>query len=578
MATLPVIETRVNPGSGSLLSKALLRGVSKVEHIPDPGIPTDYQQNLAEELLLQRILHLSRKLGIVRVSGGALTLNVSSIDIATALFMVDGQEISMPSTTISSGSHNTLFLRITETRITIDTDTDPSAPMVFTPASGNPFNTHNEYRITAAYVALDDGSATEGLQSDDGITSIYQWKVIRYSWSPTTLLFSLPDVAKVGSYFSRSDVPQRPAFLDLVNKFSSTQVLNHSSFVLNYITTNGVNKAISFTNQVGNIFYLPSSGTSLVIDTIASMNAKPGSVIILVPVLSNPTDTIKLLSSANIVMHHDLFVKSTDTLMLVQTSELVSTITGGEKIGQWRLIAKTSSDDGIKPGMVIPWEGTPSEYAAAFDGTGKGIGEFYGYLHMNGSNGTTNMAGHVIVGAGIYADPVTLTNITFTAGDLGGERLHKLIIAELAKHFHTAQNSNDQVNWGKFTTGNSGPEGPPLQTDEAGGDVPHNNMPPYKVMYWIKKINVVSIPPGYYGLTVSNSNVVTWNDGLNPVGTISVTLKYRLNGGTIVNATSGPTSPHAGGSPYPFTGPGTYEVWLTFNNSLGDSEHITFVR
>lgn len=78
---------------------------------------------------------------------------------------------------------------------------------------------------------------------------------------------------------------------------------------------------------------------------------------------------------------------------------------------------------------------------------------------------------------------------TYNAGDEGGEATHTLTINELPKHDHTIYIDEPG------TGGKWGPTGTVQQstsrftsTGNAGGNQPHNNMPPYLAVYMWKRI------------------------------------------------------------------------------------------
>lgn len=87
---------------------------------------------------------------------------------------------------------------------------------------------------------------------------------------------------------------------------------------------------------------------------------------------------------------------------------------------------------------------------------------------------------------------------TYTLGATGGEAAHTLTIDELAKHEHVGAGSpavapqgvNFDIWHGIFTdnTGGNGGRYYPVAVADAGGNQPHNNMPPYLcVNMWIRK-------------------------------------------------------------------------------------------
>lgn len=99
--------------------------------------------------------------------------------------------------------------------------------------------------------------------------------------------------------------------------------------------------------------------------------------------------------------------------------------------------------------------------------------------YMSDTTWVQTAAGRVLIGAGT-ADSGT----TYTAGATGGEEKHQLTVEELASHSHTLNRNSasgteswcliDHESAEKWQTGDVG---------SAGGDQPHNNMEPYKVVY-----------------------------------------------------------------------------------------------
>lgn len=103
--------------------------------------------------------------------------------------------------------------------------------------------------------------------------------------------------------------------------------------------------------------------------------------------------------------------------------------------------------------------------------------------YIPGLEGTTweqTAAGRVLIGAGT-ADSGTV----YKAGDKGGEEKHKLSVEELASHSHIvyagygsqAGDELDQPLTNRNSVWNN------RTTSSVGGDQPHNNMEPYKVVY-----------------------------------------------------------------------------------------------
>jgi microcystin-dependent protein len=112
---------------------------------------------------------------------------------------------------------------------------------------------------------------------------------------------------------------------------------------------------------------------------------------------------------------------------------------------------------------------------------------------------TLNLAGRTLVGEGTYAKN---DSITFTLGHVDeykigdtaqvGEPTHLLTFAEMPYHTHgismkLAQGGNSNT----ITVPNSkysSTSTVDLSTQPAGGDQPHNNMPPFHVVQWYLKV------------------------------------------------------------------------------------------
>lgn len=78
---------------------------------------------------------------------------------------------------------------------------------------------------------------------------------------------------------------------------------------------------------------------------------------------------------------------------------------------------------------------------------------------------------------------------TYTAGSTGGEAMHTLTIGEMPSHSHQCRTYSgknwDEKQWTFKSVYNSA-EGS-IGSDAAGGGQPHNNMPPYLVVYVWKR-------------------------------------------------------------------------------------------
>lgn len=100
-----------------------------------------------------------------------------------------------------------------------------------------------------------------------------------------------------------------------------------------------------------------------------------------------------------------------------------------------------------------------------------------GWAICDGTLGTPDLRGRFVLGA---SDEYVMGNPP------GGEKEHTLTVEEMPSHFHktyavTTGGSNSWV-------GTNLSFGVRTKTDSAGGDQPHNNMPPYYILAYIMKL------------------------------------------------------------------------------------------
>ena len=141
------------------------------------------------------------------------------------------------------------------------------------------------------------------------------------------------------------------------------------------------------------------------------------------------------------------------------------------------------AENGVPVGGIIMWSGAITDIPT-------------GWAICNGQNGTPDLRGRFVLGAGQG------TGLTpRTAGEAGGYETHMLSENEMPKHSHSFSfvNNGFPDNWGRRdTTFQNGhfivrPDswGNPAtySTTEKGSSVAHNNMPPYYVLAYIMRIN-----------------------------------------------------------------------------------------
>lgn len=144
-----------------------------------------------------------------------------------------------------------------------------------------------------------------------------------------------------------------------------------------------------------------------------------------------------------------------------------------------------------KNSVMIYEETIPGELEADFDlstGLGKANTTYSGWAICDGRNGTEDRSGVVPVGADLRrqpGDPGYDADFV-TVGSRGGAKTHTLTVPELPAHDHQTDMKPNIAGSGG-SRGAQGPMGSGL-TNTTGQNMPHNNMQPYLVSLWIKKI------------------------------------------------------------------------------------------
>lgn len=134
----------------------------------------------------------------------------------------------------------------------------------------------------------------------------------------------------------------------------------------------------------------------------------------------------------------------------------------------------TKGRGGVPSGTILPWHGNITSIPS-------------GFVLCDGSNSTPDLRGRAVIGSGIYSDIYGTT--AYYPGNIGGERYHKLTIAEMPSHSHSTKigdgyqgtgwvDQSGESYWG-YVDGFIG---------TTGGDQPHNIMQPYYVLHYIMKV------------------------------------------------------------------------------------------
>lgn len=106
-----------------------------------------------------------------------------------------------------------------------------------------------------------------------------------------------------------------------------------------------------------------------------------------------------------------------------------------------------------------------------------------GWVLCDGTNGTPNLTDRFILGAGN----------SYSVGAVGGEAEHTLTINEMPSHNHTITVQNNSENGSNNIVNTVGSSGSSYEftntwtTNDSGGNLPHNNIPPYYALCYIMK-------------------------------------------------------------------------------------------
>ncbi len=230
-----------------------------------------------------------------------------------------------------------------------------------------------------------------------------------------------------------------------------------------------------------------------------------------VGIKEDPASNEKLAVNGHVVVHGDVETTGIDVDGDVETTGSISS-TGGVRIStsgngfstpEYSSVGIAGKSGPVPPGSIIPFYGLVDLTGESGDFNANGIGktgsEKEGWAVCNGYNGLTpDLTGRFIVGAGT----------SYSLNATGGENTHVLTVDELPSHNHVVDEESHRHGFDPLPTaydedgpnsdvGADGDCGAVTYTDYAtvtvdcsptGGDQPHENRPPYFVLYYIMKL------------------------------------------------------------------------------------------
>ena len=143
-------------------------------------------------------------------------------------------------------------------------------------------------------------------------------------------------------------------------------------------------------------------------------------------------------------------------------------VINGERIGlNAANIEGLPAESGFPSGGIIIWSGASDAVPS-------------GWVLCDGTNGTPDLRGQFVLGAGG----------TYSPGGTGGSETVTLTVSQMPRHYHTLSYSasiTDNVSSGSGVRAYVSP-GKTHISENAGGDQPHPNMPPYYALCYIMKL------------------------------------------------------------------------------------------
>lgn len=376
-----------------------------------------------------------------------------------------------------------------------------------------PYTGSNRFRISAKFIVGSSGKATDFIFINNGqYRNENNWDSNGVS-TGNPLVFTTTYQSTVALFLNPENHYVKKAWLDKPNRFTELQSENFGDTV----------------DNTANLLDLGDDGNNFNVNVVANdikgIIEKPvGTKVFLFP--NNPvTLKVEALDAAEILAGFVPIETTTGGTSIALTQDdvvgLIKTATS------WKvfLVPLTQQLPQVAPpvGSITMWDGS---FAGNFDATGLGIvPNLAGWAICNGNNGTPDLRGRFIVGAinsvpstdapnlDTEVDPTEPGNTNFAMGGTGGEQKHTLTESEMPTHNHTLTDPGHNHTNGDFDqllrvtgtdtqTDNDSTANEPdivqsgtmqssttgITLADAGGDEAHENLPPYYVLAYIKRI------------------------------------------------------------------------------------------